>query len=406
MRLSGVIRLVICPLFAASAAGAQSPPSLDLRQALQIAESDNLELRAARQQRATALAGVRIARQLPNPTITVAASRDVPHESVLWEQPIELGGKRGKRIAVAEEERQATEIDIGILSRQVRRRTREAFYRVLVSRAQTAQSKSALDLASRLKQIVQQRFEAGDVAQLEVIQADVELARANADFEVTLQGQKSADALLAALLSRPLDESLSLQTRLEELPPAQTLAALNQVAQQSNADVRRTSQVLLVEQRRLALAKAQRIPNVSLQAGTDLNARPDFDVGGRGQLAFTLPLLYHGQGEVAQSSARLEFLRLSLASFENLAAAQVAGAYYDYLAKQRQAQQYERTIVPQTIRLEEMAEDSYRSGKSTLLILIDAQRRLNETRKTYLDSLFAVQSSFAALEEVVGTPLD
>jgi outer membrane protein TolC len=58
------------------------------------------------------------------------------------------------------------------------------------------------------------------------------------------------------------------------------------------------------------------------------------------------------------------------------------------------------------VKLEEMAEDSYRSGKSNLLILIDAQRRLNDTRKAYLDSIFSVQSAFSALEEVVGAPLD
>ena len=40
-----------------------------------------------------------------------------------------------------------------------------------------------------------------------------------------------------------------------------------------------------------------------------------------------------------------------------------------------------------------MAEESYRAGKTNLLTLIDSQRRLNETRKTYLDSLFAVQSA-------------
>ena len=53
-----------------------------------------------------------------------------------------------------------------------------------------------------------------------------------------------------------------------------------------------------------------------------------------------------------------------------------------------------------------MAEESYRAGKINLLTLIDSQRRLNETRKTYLDSLFAVQSAFSTLEETVGTPLD
>ena len=62
--------------------------------------------------------------------------------------------------------------------------------------------------------------------------------------------------------------------------------------------------------------------------------------------------------------------------------------------------------MPQSVRLEEMSEDSYRAGKSNLLTLIDAQRKLNETRNAYLDSLFAAQSAFAALEESVGAALD
>jgi outer membrane protein TolC len=53
-----------------------------------------------------------------------------------------------------------------------------------------------------------------------------------------------------------------------------------------------------------------------------------------------------------------------------------------------------------------MAEDSYQSGKSSLLTLLDTQRRLNDVRKTYLDAVFSAQSAFAALEEVVGAPLD
>ena len=53
-----------------------------------------------------------------------------------------------------------------------------------------------------------------------------------------------------------------------------------------------------------------------------------------------------------------------------------------------------------------MARESYTEGKSNLLVVIDAQRKLSDTRKAYLDSLFATQSAFAALEEVVGEPLD
>ncbi len=402
---SVIFRLIVSALLASAPAVAQES-SLDLQRALAAAETGNLELRAARQQRAIVLAGLRIAGQIPNPTVSFAAARDVPHESLVWDQPIELGGKRGKRRAVAQEEQKATEIDITVLSRQIRHRTREAFYRALLTRAQTEQSKTALDLATRIADVVRQRFEVGDVAQLEVIQAEVESARATADYEAAIQAQKIADAQLAALLNRPLDQALNLQGRLEELPKPETLQAVTERALGSNADVLRTTQELETEQRRLSLAKAQRIPNVDLQAGVDLNSPPDFNAGPRGQVAVSLPLFYHGQGEVAQSTAKLELLRLSLQAQRNNASVQVIAAYYDYAAKAGQSNQYGQRIVPQTVKLEEMAEDSYRSGKSNLLILIDAQRRLNETRKTYLDSLFAVQSSFAVLEEVVGASLD
>ncbi|MBI3475825.1 MAG: TolC family protein [Acidobacteria bacterium] len=380
--------------------------ALDLQQALTAADLGNLELRAVRQQRAVALAGLKIAGQIPNPTISFAAARDLPHESLMWDQPLEIGGQRGKRRALASEEQKTTEIDIALLARQIRQRTRDGFYRVLLTRAQSEQSKTALSLAARIAEVVRQRFEAGDVAQLEVIQAEVEAARASADYDAALQTQKIADAQLAALLNRPLDQALSLRGRLDELPKPESLVALTEKALNSNGDVLRTTQELATEERRLGLAKALRIPNVDLQAGVDLNAPPDFNVGPRGQIAVALPLFNRGQGEVALSNAKLELLRFSLQAQRTNASVQVIAAYYDYAAKSGQSTQYGQRIVPQTVKLEEMAEDSYRSGKSNLLTLIDAQRRLSETRKTYLDSLFSVQSSFSVLEEVVGAPLD
>lgn len=386
--------------------GQSTPNPMDLKTVLALAESSNLELRAARQQRAVSIAGVKVAGQVPNPTLTFSAARDTPHESVLWDQPLELGGKRGKRIAVANEELKATEIDIGVLGRQIRHRTRDAFYKALLSRAQAQQSKAALDLSTRIRDAVRQRFDAGDVAELEVIQAEVEVARSSTEYEAATQNQKIADAQLAVLLNQPLERAPVLQGLVEQLPTAETLAALSDRALHTNTEVLRTTQELAIEERRLSLARSQRVPNLDLQAGVDLNSPGEFDVGPRGQIGITLPLFNHGQGEIAQSSARLELLRLSLQAQRNNAQVQVYAAYFDYVAKARQADQYKNTIVPQTSKLEDMAEESYRAGKINLLTLIDSQRRLNETRKTYLDSLFAVQSAFSSLEEAVGAPLD
>ena len=388
------------------AAEARAQQALDLRGALGAAEAANLELRAARQQRAMSIAGLTTARQLPNPTLGFTAARDTPHEGVSLDIPIELGGKRSKRIAVAQEEQKSTEIDIAVLARQVRRRTREAFYHSLAAREQTAQAKAALDLTTRVRDLAQQRFAAGDVAQLEVLQADVELARANADYETTAQAQKAAGVVLAALLNRSLEAPLELQGQLQDVPPEPALLAVTTQAMQTSGDILKTSQDLRTEERRLALAKAQRIPNLDLSGGADFNSPPDFRTGGKGGVAVTLPLFYHGQGEVALSTAKIELLRPTLASQRTNVSAQVASAYFDYLAKRHQVEQYRDKVLPQSVRLEQMAEESYQAGKTNLLILLDAQRRLNDVRKAYLDTLFAAQSAFAALEEAVGAPLD
>jgi cobalt-zinc-cadmium efflux system outer membrane protein len=391
-------------LLAPQVATGQQP--LDLRSALNAADTANLELRAARQQRALALAGLTTARLLPNPTLGFTAARDTPHEGVSLDLPIELGGKRGKRIAVAQEEQRSIDIDIAVLGQQVRRRTREAFFRSLAARAQTVQAKAALDLSRRVRDLVQQRFEAGAVAQLEVLQAEVELARSTADYETTAQLERSADVTLAALLNRSIDGTISIEGRLEEVPSAGSLETLTNQAMRSNADLQKSAQDLKTEERRLELAKTQRIPNLDLSVGADFNSPPDFQTGAKGGLGVSIPIFNHGQGEVALSSARMELLRLTIASQQINVSAQVASAYFDYVAKARQAQQYREPIVPQTARMEQMAEESYQAGKTNVLTLLDTQRRLNDIQKAYLDALFAAQSSFATLEEAVGVPLD
>ena len=398
---------IFAVLLLGAALGAAQEPALDLKVTLAEAASNNLEVRAAREQRAQAIAGLSIARAIPNPTVSFSAARDLPHESALWDQSIELGGKRGQRIAVAQQEQRAIEIQIDVLTRQIRRRTREAFYRTLWARAARDQLKAAEDIAIHTRDIVKQRFDAGDVAEIEVVQADVESTRAAVDAEAAIQSLRSSDALLAGLLNRRLDQPLPpLAGRLDELPPNPTLDDVTRLALASNPEVQRSAQEIRTEERRLGLAKAERIPNLGLQAGVDLNSPPDFNVGPRGQIGVTLPLFYHGQGEVALSNAKLRFLRLALEAQQTTTAAQVAAAYFDYLSKAYQARQYKARIVPQASRLEQMSEDSYRSGKTNLLWLIDAQRKLNEIQRAYLDTLLAAQTSFANLEEMVGADLD
>ncbi len=390
----------------AGAAVAQQPARLTLQGAFDLAAKQNLDLAAARQQRAVSAAGIRIAGQRPNPTFSFTALRDAPHEGFFFDQPIETGGKRRHRLEVARQESGLTEIDIDALGRQIRQMTRQAYYELAFARAETARLGEIVHLAERLKQIAEARYEAGDAPQLEVIQAGLQLAQAQADVEVARQREKVALSRLNALLNEPATTAWELTGTLQDpLPPA-GLEDLVERAYASNYGLQRLTQEQKVEQSRLGLARAQRIPDVTLEFGTDFNSPHDFRVGPRSQISLILPLFYRNQGEIAQSLASQQVIASQIAALRRSVAGQVETAYFDWSAQRSQVEIYRDNLLPAAHRLAEMAAESYQAGKTSILAVIDAQRNVQEVERTYQQSLLGFQTTFATLEETVGAPLN
>ena len=123
-----------------------------------MADQGNLDLVAARQRLAQAQARIQIARQRPNPSLTFETTRDAPHQSLSWDQPLELGFKRQYRIDLARQEGELTDVEISALAREVRRHTREAYYRVAQARAEAELLARVQKLAERLRQIAQEQI--------------------------------------------------------------------------------------------------------------------------------------------------------------------------------------------------------------------------------------------------------
>jgi len=384
----------------------QPPKKLTLRDALDLANKQNLALAAARERRAVSRAGVRIARQLPNPSASFGASRDTPHESLVFEQPLEIGGKRQRRIELAQQNAGLTDVEIEALAREVRRRVREAFYAAASAGSVTQQRARALELAKRLQEIARARFQAGDVPQLEVFQADLGVSRAAADLEVARQREKTASSQLNALLNHPPETQWELVGSLEDLPPQLPLPELVQRAAESNTELRHLLQEQKVEEGRRALLRAERVPTLNVQFGTDFNSPRDFRVGPRGQLFLLLPLFTRNQGEIAQSSASLRVLESETAATKRAVAGRVEVAYFELSAQQTQVELFRTALLPAARRLESLAEESYRAGRANVLTVLDAQRNVQQVERDYLESLLALQLSFAGLEETVGAPLD
>ncbi|MGH9731397.1 MAG: TolC family protein, partial [Candidatus Acidiferrales bacterium] len=240
--------LVLMCVTAVATAAQQAPQKLTLAQALDMANRQNLDLIAARAQRAVAAAGVKIAGQRPNPTGNFTALRDDPHEGWWFDIPLELGSKRGRRIDLARAQGVLTDDDVAALERLTRQNVRDAFFALALARDVTAAKNDAVNLAKRLRDIARQRYETGDVPQLEVFQADLVLSQAQADYQVALQEEKVALSDFNLLLNEPPNTDWDLVTALDGLPSEPSLSDLLARASNSNADLAKISQQEKIEQ--------------------------------------------------------------------------------------------------------------------------------------------------------------
>lgn len=374
--------------------------------ALARADRQNLDLAAERERRAFALAGIQVAKERPNPTLGFSASRDAPHEGATLDQPLELGRKRGRRIEVAKGESALTDLEIVALERQVRHSVRDAYYQAEFKRAVSVQKAELLSLARRLREIAQARFDAGDVPQLEVVQADLEVARADAELQLARQEEEVAGSRLNALLNEPKDTHWELADTLESLPAVSSLEELDARAFRSNPDLQSVRQKAAIEQARTNLLHAERIPDLSAGIGADFNNPGSYTAGLRGQFSMAIPIFSRNQGEIAQSVATQHQISRQLLAQQKTIESEVQAAVLEFGARASQVKIFHDNLVPAAKRLAGMAEDSYKAGQSSILTVIDARRNTNQVQAEFLDSLLAAHAAFAALEEAVGAPLD
>lgn len=388
--------------------GEAAPPvrPLGLAQALELASRQNLELAAARLRREVVRGEVGIASELPNPTLSYQAAKDLPHQGVLIEQPLELGGKRQRRIDVAHEEGAQVDAEIAALESDVRRDTRQAFYDLAAARAATAERQKALELARRLREIADARFASGDVARLEVVQAELEVARATADVDATAEHERVALARLNALLNEPSGTRFEIAGSLEDPLPPVALDTLLECSASSSPELQRLSAERRVEESRRELLRAERVPTVNVEFGADFDAEPEFDTGGRGGFSLVLPVFSRNKAALAQSAAQARVIDDSLAAKRRETAGRVEAAYYEWSRRQKQVAVYQASLLPPARQLAELAEESYRAGKTGILGVLSAQRDVQEIAREYNDVLLAAQTAFADLEHAVGIPLD
>lgn len=383
--------------------GAQAPSAepLTLQSALATAEEHNPTLVAARMGRAVDLAGVSVARERPNPEFSFEAGRDAPHEAFSVGVPLELGGKRARRVDLANAALARTSADILVQVLDVRRAVRLAYFGLVAAERRVQTTGDLRGFAERARNAARDRFEAGAAPRLEALQAELALAQADNEEEAARGRLAASRVELNTLIGRPAAAAAIAADTFDggTIPPdlASAVAASPDVAALDRA----IDEAVASER----LARAMRTPDPTVSGGLLLDAQPEFMYGWKFGLGVTIPVFTRHtaavqveSARVAQQRARREARVAELTGQAGAAAARAAAARRQYF-------RYRDEIVPQLVTIESMAEDSYRSGQTGLSAFLQALQAAREVRLRATDAGLEYQTALADLERALGGPI-
>ena len=406
---AGVKHGVLIAIMVAAAvdvsAQAQAPGTLSLSDALARAVEASPAAVAARTARPIDVAGIGVAGQRPNPEVAFEYDKETPHWSFTGTLPLEVSGKRQRRIAVANATLAVTDAETARITADLRADVRRAYFQAVAANRRITVAQELEALATRARDAAQERFQAGAAPRLEALQAGLALAQAQNDVTSARGEAGAARAELNALLAYPVDAAPSLGDPLEG-GPMPTLEAATQQTLAGNAELNVLQKQVDEARAKAVLARALRRPDPSVSAALTYDAPGEFTVGWRLGAAVALPVFTTGRADVAVADATVARAEAD----RQARVAQVTGAVAAALARAAAARQalerYQNELLPASLQVEQMADESYRAGQTGLPAYLQTVQAARDVRQRALQAGLDYQLALADLERAMGTPLN
>ncbi|MDF0651057.1 MAG: TolC family protein [Nitrospira sp.] len=320
------------------------------------------------------------------------------------QQLFELAGKRGYRIEGAEYGVQSAEAAFEDAVRQLSFAVKDAYYRVQLARRRLVLAEENRDRFSRILDVNTIRFKKGYIAEVDLIRIRLQFIDFHSQVIQAIQEEQSARSDLRQLLRVSPARELELTTELDYRRVDPDIVKLRAVAVDGRPDVRAKRSTLSQREAELKLAKAYRIPDVTIGAGygTQGSQGPD----NPNQMAFSLgvplPLFNRNQGGIMQAEAAMQVAGADLDKTLNQVENQVDVAYRNLIESRRLAEAYLGGVLDDARSAIAIVERAYERGGVTLLDLLDAARTSRAIQQSYIEALFNYQRNVIQLESAVG----
>lgn len=384
------------------ASAAVTTQALTLEQAVELAINANPELRATAQNVAIADGAREQAGLWRNPELSVSregAQRTDRTQTVQISQPLELGGKRSARVAVADFDRSMAVTGLSAKTAALRADVTAAYFEALTAQERVELAQGSLELAQKASAAAKRRVTAGKISPVEETKSNVAAATARLELVQANGNLLTTKRRLAALWGYTEELKQPLVPPTTDLPALPSLNALLGKLD-TTPQLQRARQQIQRDEAQVSLERAQRIPDVAVTLGT----KKDYSLG-RSQtivgLSIPLPLFNRNQGNllsalrrVDQSKAQFDVERLQLQQA-------LAEAYQRTKVSEEQIVTMRSEVLPAAQSALDAAVTGFELGKFNFLDVLDAQRTLFQTRAQYLSALSEHYRSMADIQRYV-----
>lgn len=399
---------------------------LSVEHLIELGTSRRADLLAAKQRLAIAEGRLIQAGLRPNPILDTeyGSARFLGGEpendfSAGVSQTFELGGKRSKRVAVAQLELSQTRAEVAALERAVAIEVRTVYTNALAAARQLDILEKLIAADEELVRLTEARLKEGDVAPLDVNLVKVESDRLKVQAIQTRSELETALLQIRTLIGGDINASLRLAPQPERPPRFDVgVSELTATALLMRSDLQAARLGEELGSAKIGLARANAVPNI---AGTvkysrsnsviDFPARlgggsfPNLDNKLTFGVTVDIPVFNRNQGNIASATGEKVQATRTREFLESIVKRDVAVAYRKYKAAAESLVIYSTQILPRSEANLQSVRAAYGLGDFSVFEVVNEQRRLTENITNYNQIVHDYYNALTELETAIGTIL-
>lgn len=387
---------------------AAQPATLALDQAIAWALEKSPVLGASASRADAATASRSQAGALPNPELSIEAENiygDGPYDGTGGaeitygvSQLVELPGKRGNRVRVAEAEK--TKIHY------VRDGARLDLIRdITIAYAELAAAQRDFDvieqeraLAGEVMDSVAAKVEAGKEPPIQKNKANIELSSSDIALDRARRALNTKKQILKTLMGGDTgDFIIDSQTLPELVEPGPIDTYLSRLLQ--TPDARSLDADVMQAQSSLSLEKANAFPDPTLGFGVRQFREDDSQAFVAG-VSFPLPVFNLNRAGIARAGHELNAAKLDQYGGRLSLESQLAAHYEEFVSAYREATALNNSVLPGAEETFSFSRQGYDAGKFGYLEVLDAQRTLFQARRQANAAVLDYHRARAAIERM------